>query len=60
VSGTLYFRPPPPAALACLGGAPPGPMVAQLWDTAGQEIYADMCKIYYRGSAPWPWGGGVR
>jgi len=26
------------------------PIVAQLWDTAGQEIYADMCKIYYRGA----------
>eukprot|EP00668_Euglena_longa_P011553 GGOE01013960.1.p1 GENE.GGOE01013960.1~~GGOE01013960.1.p1 ORF type:complete len:214 (+),score=61.52 GGOE01013960.1:49-690(+) len=26
------------------------PIVAQLWDTAGQEIYADMCRVYYRGA----------
>jgi GTPase SAR1 family protein len=27
------------------------PIIAQMWDTAGQEIYADMCKAYYRGCA---------
>ena len=34
------------------------PIIAQLWDTAGQEIYADMCKAYYRGCVlvpAWSW-----
>eukprot|EP00906_Rhabdomonas_costata_P006652 RCo009678 len=25
-------------------------IIAQIWDTAGQEIYADMCRAYYRGA----------